>query len=1658
VRVLINNGAGDIDYTRYVEDGSLTVDDSINIPTLTSFVLAPSDSSFVVPKRSSYIKVTSDIYAPAGGYGSGKILATGFITAEPERTFLGLNERLGKFSFHQYAYGINVTSDEWILNSKTVPYIPAFVNQTDSQILAQIANTLMPGFFDTTSQMSSGTLIPYFQYDPAQTWSDIAKTFADQNRYHYKVKNRIIYYQPFGDKPLGIIYDDQTMKGKNLFPAQLVTQVVTVPPVNDCIVIGDVEPQMNCEDYFIGDGFTSNFQLRHQVFDGTTANLLQDDWTEAQFAQGTWIEQDPLNVIELADGSGNAIGALNVIQAGAPGVYTPQTAATFVQAQNGLELGGGINIQSGQVTFNDASNGLIGALFSQNTSFAAGNCLAGFGITGVAGVPVITSASGASGIGIQPIYNGAFIGPQVITKQNHQYVLQMWIGAQSKTRYTRPFTNLTQTATYGDEDLTATGTITFLITDVDLGQYVIEQQNPLFGLFPAAPPPVVTKYMVKDVVLPPFVVYCLLNGINLNVSINYTDISLPPQGFLTVQSLTGASGGQLPWHTEELTVPITYQLGFAQQNQTAQISQQGEANELAFYTDDIPSVGARIRLQSWSAGQSIARVRDPIAIASEAAISGDDGVRSAIMSNISPLPRTSDECEAAAAATILDREFPQFQGTYTVQTDPYKFENLFSPSIYDYPVAGRFLYVRSPLRGVSGQNYFLNAVRMDVLDLREEILTINVSYGPDTYLERLLPSFLERETGILAPTQSVKPPNPVFISEVLNAHLPTLDNAKMTLLVNSLTGNYIQIDLGQLPVTGCEVRNVDNGWGVSNQGRVGFFTSQVFTLPRTSRDQTWYLRQVNGSFFSRFSKKIRVAYPLIPSPPGFDPNVDLSNQNLTLHLSGDVRDIYGVELRLPGVSGTFILDFPAIPNPISPGISYPAQNVSWFNRVDRPLGSTVFNVQANIAQSVNSSGAVSIRPTVLLNGWGPNGHVGAYELGTDQAYNWGLDGGTTDAYTNPTLAYDGDPNSKASIVVQSSHQYAGCVWTFGTATPGSPSNFYSLNILSEVPANGEDGNTITVRSAGIWYSLDAGSSWQQIYNQGPRTKRWDTVVLPVGQNLNNVQVLAFMDSHDDMAHYVFEINIAAVPYFQFGTGDVVRVVNNVDGSFNGVRVLTGVSTSQAPGIPGQFEETLTWFDVGEPFPIQSGTQLGTSTVGSIVVQSRDLWATLLTASLQGGVATIRTAQPHGFSPGDLVTVGAGFSSLPAGKTYIDDAAFYTGTWGILAVPDVNTFQFALPGRADWAIANIVGVVARVQANAFGAAGATGSSISLSTNGTLVQRPVFAPSDLVFDLTQPDVQNVLEVASALQSVSGGGAEIAAYFFNLMWDYSAPTLLFDVGLPVISGLIIDTPSQQAKWTVTAGRPTGYRVEVTDPTTGKIVNKFTTDHPHNLQALTQFQMSMPDFNNPRVIAVTPFNALGDGITKVVSNASSLLFNPNVISGQNLYDGNCFTDGIANVARNLTFVTVLASGELLTPWARFKAVLNFAAAAGNGPATIGNMVLLTTLRNSSAVIASTPVTIGGTSAPVLTIPSAFTAGRQMEIYTDVINVQLDWDHDYYLLIWFTDIAINTAFNYGNCGTVTGLPTFTAANNLTGNTTIPNPGGGMTGRTGQLVSRIVAA
>lgn len=898
LKLLINNGdgKGNVDYTRYVIPSSIDVEDSLNTPTLFSFTLTNVDGLFKAPVRSAYVTFlsTTSPLSVTGAY-----VATGFVTNSPEWRFIGVGPHAPAQAFQHYELTVKVTSDEYLLNIKSIPFIAAYINRTMGQILTDITNTLAPGYFDTSS-IQAGDMVPYFSYDPSSKWSDVAKEFGDQAQYRYKVIGKKIYFAPYGDTPLGISYNEATQTQKQFVPGALKTGILAVPLVNDCIVIGDVEPQQEHDDYFVGDGFSGNFPVKYSMFHGASDVLLQDDWTENTFNQTSWIVKDPLGQFILA-GALNSIGVSGAI------------GQSYILAKNGIELGGHLVLQHGEFQFNDVCVGILGGIYNNTGNLTAPFCCAGFDVRTAPGTTVNVTASGANGIQISPMVSGALVGTPVVSVQNHHYILQTSITAQRFARYSQIYRTLAGTP-FGDQYLPAVAQVTFTITDVDLAQAynIATLNNPFIPQYV----PTIIKYTSSLQALPTFAAYAILNSANLNLTVNHTLINRPPQALLQVAGLTGVqvknpialTGGQLPpfdpndWLSMPIGQPVGsyehYPMGFGMQDATATVNKNGDTDQLQFYSDRIPGVGARIRFQAWQAGHAVSRVRDPVSVASEAAIVGDDGIRTAVIIDMKPSPRTSDETDLAAAAQIQDRESTQYDGSYTV-------ESYFADPTVDYPRSGKYFTVTAPQRGLSGVQLLVRAVKITVLELFQEILMYDISFGQDLYLEKLLRRFTPlNPVNTLEPTETAQAPDPQNLPVAGTVFTTYLDNLQKASL-KFVNGTQVTVDLGAPPITGVEVRRSDTGWGFNRINVVGVFTTQVFTLPRTLLDQTWYMRMVNGTQTSRFTRAFRVNYPMVPIAPPFVsvfPGASINGVQLTrpiitvsLPLNFD-KNIYGVQI------------------------------------------------------------------------------------------------------------------------------------------------------------------------------------------------------------------------------------------------------------------------------------------------------------------------------------------------------------------------------------------------------------------------------------------------------------------------------------------------------------------------------------------------------------------------------------------------------------------------------------------------------------------------------------------------------------------------------------------------------------------------------------------
>lgn len=880
IRVIVSTPGGSADVTRYVGDQSLQIVDQLNVPTTCDFTLFNIDPFFTVPQQGAYVQVFSDKY--------NLYPFTGYVTVRPERTFMGMNPAATQPTGKIYQYHVKATSDEYLLNNKATPFIPVFVNQTKGKILGTLVNQLVgSGFFDVTSQAASGDTVPFYQYDPSQSFSAIAKTFADDSRYRYKFNNKKFIFQPYAATPFPIKYD--TTLGQGTFDPNLFTvNVLDTPLINDVLVIGDPEAGAYGDAIFVGDGFNSNFPLGQEVFRGETQMLLEEDWTGSNFNTQYWTVVDPGGNFSLFQGALNVVGGTGV-------------GSSYILGNNGVELGGQLYLQHGQFIFTKQNEGIIGGVYT-DSSLSTSSCYCGFSC----------SVSGASAA-IQPLLQGGTVGPTVLANPSHQYILINMITGNQQFRYNRAFR--TQSGQqFGGDLVPSDGIITWAIYDIDplsfvlgdIWQYIPQYQIPILTT-------ILTTYTIPVSGMPGLGLYAPVNsghlngtsgGPGLNFSANTLMVAQPPQATLLTYSVP-ASAGVIQNGTQQA-------LGFGLlptlQKQVASLVQgaDGSTSQLSFYNDTIPKAQEVIELRYRVAQQAMSRVIDPVSIAQQAALVGDDGHRGSIQTKLSPMPRSSEECDRAGQAFITDAENSVYTGSYVAS---YYFTNYAGSG---FPVPGTYMMVRDPDRGitttgipgVSGQPlpFLVQKVTTQYIELKEEIANHTVEFGQDTYLARTLNQFVTfpntlvpQDTAIAPLPQTLVGLGSVTTSGASAAFLHDLD--KVTVGGITCTGAFI--NFGVVPVTGVEVRTSDIGWGTTTVHNLfGVFSQQINLIPRTQDVMRYYMRQSNGRATSRRTTIVEINCQL--PPPQITGYLNMTNYDdplLVVNAPLNLQDFFGTEIR-----------------------------------------------------------------------------------------------------------------------------------------------------------------------------------------------------------------------------------------------------------------------------------------------------------------------------------------------------------------------------------------------------------------------------------------------------------------------------------------------------------------------------------------------------------------------------------------------------------------------------------------------------------------------------------------------------------------------------------------------------------------------------------------
>jgi hypothetical protein len=151
----------------------------------------------------------------------------------------------------------------------------------------------------------------------------------------------------------------------------------------------------------------------------------------------------------------------------------------------------------------------------------------------------------------------------------------------------------------------------------------------------------------------------------------------------------------------------------------------------------------------------------------------------------------------------------------------------------------------------------VRAVEITFADLAGEHSRYDIQFEDD---EARSLSF-ELETAKLATPLNIAS---ISNSQVESTTLPDLTAAQFT----GVTSTTATINAGVATMAdgGFEVRWSDAGWGAFNdENLAGRFTTQLFTLPRLSRVEDYFLRQFDGSNprkYSRHTTALHVDFPL----------------------------------------------------------------------------------------------------------------------------------------------------------------------------------------------------------------------------------------------------------------------------------------------------------------------------------------------------------------------------------------------------------------------------------------------------------------------------------------------------------------------------------------------------------------------------------------------------------------------------------------------------------------------------------------------------------------------------------------------------------------------------------------------------------------------------
>ena len=604
MKLTIDNlqGQGATDYTASL-DGMVAprVERKINQPARLQCSLVGSPAGFVIPSAGARV-----ILAKA----SGSPVFTGYLIQAPQFEYLGWGEQGA-----MYRYQLIAESDEVLLDQKALPNRTPFVDRTAGAALRQLAQDLLPGWFDTSGVQDVDTLA-FYQVNPQKNFSFHAAEIALAARASYRAMNGTLLLAPVGAASYALSESDATFSAMNLqlvCPRQL---------LNDVTVIGLEEPQAYVRDYFVGDGLSLRFYLSQKPFAQSKPALIDEEYMGPVLDPTTWVVNDPASAVSVVAQTLQVNGG------------TGQDGQTTVEFIEKVELGGALELQHGDVTFTGPSTGVVGGLYAGTIS--AAGCLAGFQI-----------APSGSGSTIQALITGSPTGPVIATAAGHRYVLTTYLYSMEVYRAGEIYHSSLHPAGSGWGGAAMPANVRFVLELQD-----IDPTNPATTVTPAT---VLYDGIIESAA--GFCEYALVNATDMNCSIAYTYVS-----HISLAEVRTAVANSSYVPTSGYVTQLVASLSNGGQCEIA------SSTSLDFYPQYVPPLNTLIVASYRGAGRAVAEVVNSAAVA-VLQNGADNGVRGIVKTMKTPSARTQADCENAALAILDDAGELAWMGTYRTWSD-----------------------------------------------------------------------------------------------------------------------------------------------------------------------------------------------------------------------------------------------------------------------------------------------------------------------------------------------------------------------------------------------------------------------------------------------------------------------------------------------------------------------------------------------------------------------------------------------------------------------------------------------------------------------------------------------------------------------------------------------------------------------------------------------------------------------------------------------------------------------------------------------------------------------------------------------------------------------------------------------------------------------------